>query len=282
MIKDVLVHLDGGEGDELRLQHAEAIAVISAAHLTGLFTNPLADITAVVPIDGGAAAAQVMADLEEEGRRQGDIVRQRLAERFSRISVPNEIRRIDASPGQLANRAASEARCADLFVASRPYDGNGSAKWDALFEAVLFESGRAIYLVPPGRRPADAIRRVLVAWRDTKEAARAVAAAMPFIEKATRAVIVVVDQNTGRSNEEHGTAMDLARHLDRHGTSVEVQMLDSDGQPASEIILDQASRMSADLVVMGGYGHSRAREWVLGGTTLEMLEGSEFPILMEH
>ena len=82
--------------------------------------------------------------------------------------------------------------------------------------------------------------------------------------------------------EKRASEMDIARHLERHGTRVEVQMVESGASAVSEVILDQARRVSADLVVMGGYGHSRAREWVLGGATLEVLENSEFPILMAH
>jgi nucleotide-binding universal stress UspA family protein len=282
MIKDVLVHLDGSGDDEIRLQHAEHIAATSEAHLTGLLTNPLADLTAVMPIDGGAAAAQILVDLDDEARRQGDMVQRRLAERFSRLSLPNEIRRVDGTPGQLANLAASEARWADLFVMGRPYDASGASKWKGLFDAVLFEGGRGIYLVPPGHKPADAIRRILVSWRDTRETARAVGEATSFIEKATRTVVVLVNPDVGASDEKREPGMDIARHLDRHGTKVEVTMLESEGQPVSQVILDQARRVSADLIVMGGYGHSRAREWVLGGATLEMLERSEFPILMAH
>lgn len=282
MIRDVLVHLDGGAADELRIQHAEAVAATSGAHLTGLLTNPLADLTAAMPLDSGAAAVQILADLDDEARRHGDIVQQRLAELFSRLSVPNEIRRMDGAPGALANRAASEARWADLFVADRPYDADGASKWDRLFEAVLLEGGRGIYVVPPGRRPADAIRRILVAWRDTRETARAVGEATPFIEKATRTAVVLVDPDGGASKEKHEPGMDVARHFGRLGTKVEVNSLRSDGKPVSEVILDQARRLSADLIVMGAYGHSRAREWVLGGATIEMLKRSEFPILMAH
>jgi nucleotide-binding universal stress UspA family protein len=280
MIKDVLVHLDGSPDDEIRLQHAEAVAATSQAHLTGLFTNPLADPTVLLPTDIGAGAAQVLADLNDDTRQQGDLIQQRLAERFSRLSVPNEIRRLDGFPEELASRAASEARWADLFVASRPY-GSSPAKWEVLFEAVLFEGGRAVYVVPSGRKPSDAIRRILVAWQDSRESARAVGEAMPFIEAATRTSVVLVDPDPGSDGKGEPGA-DIATHLDRHGSRAELVAASSDGRAVSEVILDQARRMSADLIVMGAYGHSRAREWVLGGATLDMLEQSDFPILMAH
>lgn len=282
MIKDVLVHLDGTPQDEERLQHAEAIASLSQAHVTGLFTNPLPDMPMVAPMDAGAGVAEVLVTLEDEARRSGDTVQQRLTERFAGLGVPSEVRRMDEVPGGLPDRAAAEARWADLFVASRPYDDKGAGQWVNLFEAVLFEGGRGILVVPPNRRPADAIRRVLVCWRNTREAARAVAEASPIIAKAVRTVVLVVDPEPARDGGRDAPAADIAKHLDRLGTSVEVSVVESQGREVSEVILEQARRMSADLIVMGGYGHSRAREWMLGGSTRDMLSSSDVPILMAH
>jgi len=282
MIKDVSVHLDGSSADEERLLHAEAIAAASQAHLTGLFTNPLPDLAALSPIDGGASAAGIIVQLQDDARRQGDLVQKRLAERFSRLSVPNEIRRLEGTPGQLPGLAATEARWSDLLVASRPFDRNGAGVSNDLFGAVLFESGRGVFVVPPGRRPSDAIRRILVCWRDTREAARAVAEAAPFIEKAARTTVLIVDPESPRDNRPSEPGADIARHLGRSGTSVEVHVVASEGRGIGDVILDQARRASADLIVMGGYGHSRLREWIAGGATRDMLSTSEFPILMAH
>ena len=173
MIKDLMVHLDGATEDELRLAYAEALASTLGAHLTGLFTNPVPDSAILAPIDGGTTAASVLADLEQEAVRNGDIVEQRLGDRLSRLTVPGEILRADGTPGQLASRAASVARCSDVFVASRPY-GIESPRWSGVFEAVLFESGRGMFVVPPAQPPSAAIQRILVCWRDTREAAPAV------------------------------------------------------------------------------------------------------------
>jgi nucleotide-binding universal stress UspA family protein len=282
VIKDVQVHLDGSPEDELRLQHAEALAVEAQAHLTGLFTNQLADIAAMAPVDGGFAAAQLIADLDEEARRTGDRTQRSLAERFARLAVPSEVRRLEASPGELLRRIACEARWGDLFVASRPYGGNGGSRWDELFESVLFSGGRGIYVVPPGRKPSTPIRRVLVAWRDSRESARAVAEAAPILAKATRTKVLLIDPALGTTSNSGEPGADIARHLSRYGTEVEIEVVEGDRRSFGEIAREKASRLSADLIVMGAYGHSRAREWVLGGATREMLERSEFPLLIAH
>lgn len=235
-----------------------------------------------MPIDGGGAAAQIMGDREQQARAESDAACGRLTERFARLGVPNELRRFDAMPGAMGERIASEARCSDLFVATRPYGADGDARSNDLVEAVLFGCGRGVLLVPPGRRPHNPIQTVLVAWQDTREAARAVGEALPFIRRATRTIIVIVDSDkTGRDGEGEPEA-DIAKHLDRHGAKVEAHEVASEGREVSEVLLDQARRVSADLTVMGAYGHSRLREWVLSGTTLEILTVSEFPILIAH
>ncbi|GGC65924.1 universal stress protein [Chelatococcus reniformis] len=280
MIKDLMVHLDGSAEDEVRLGHVQTVATTIGAHVTGLFTNPLPDYATVMPIEAGAAAVSVVADIEEQLRREGDAITARLVERLDRLEVPTEVRRIDERPANLARLAARQARWADLFVASCPYRNDAAGDWAELVEAVLLESGRGIMLIPPGRPAPDTIRRVLIGWRDCREAARAVAEALPLITRATRTDIVYAivrdDELVARS------ADDLATHLDRHGAKVEVHSVDRAGRAAAEVLLDQAHRLSADLIVMGGYGHSRLREWFTGGTTRDVITLTDTPLLLAH
>ena len=282
MYKDVLVHLDGSAGDEERLLHAEAIATQWQGHVTGILTNPMPDYGSFVSADGGAGAAALLAELEQEAHLQGATMAEKLDDRFSRLGVPGEIRRIDDIPSQLAERAGIEARWADIFVVGRPYGEPPEPLLDSLFESVLFDGGCGVLVVPPGRPPAAVIRRVLICWRDTREASRAVALAMSIIQKTARAVILAVDPRKETADGKTDPVADIARHLSRHGAQVEAELVESKGRELCEVILEHANRISADLVVMGGYGHSRAREWMLGGATRDMLTRSSFPIFMAH
>jgi len=282
MIKDILVHLDGTSRDEERLRQAEIIASASQAHVKGLLTNLMPDIPLIAPMDGGATAAEILVSLNEEALAAGEALQKKLAERLARLPVSNEVRRLDGTLGQISHDAASEARTADLFIMSPPYDPNGPAQWDTLFETVLFGGGRGILTVPPGHRPADAIRRILVCWRDTREAARAAAEAAPFFEKATKITILMVDPEQSQKGERTEPVTDIAKHICRFGAPVETKVAQSEGRDVSEVIVDQARRISADLIVMGGYGHSRARQWIMGGATRNTLSTAEFPILMAH
>lgn len=130
--KDVLAHLDGTEEDEIRLRYAEAIAAIFGARLAGIFTNGLPDIASY----GSPPGAMASMELEQRLREDGEAAHRRLADRFGQLSVANELRKIEETPVELRRAVTTEARCADLFVASCPR-GAGLGKWAPLIEEVL-------------------------------------------------------------------------------------------------------------------------------------------------
>ncbi len=281
-LSDLIVHLDGTPEDEVRIAHGEAIAALCDAHLAGVYTNLLPDYGMIAAGDAGGAAVTAMLEVEERVRREGAEALKRLGARFSRLGVRNELRGIDASPGAMPGSVAAEARWSDLFVATCPYREHVAAGWDEVLEAVLFESGHGLYFVPPGARPRAELNRVLIAWSDTREAARAVAESLPFLRAATEAEIVVVEASGQKPATRGYEAVDIAAHLDRQGVKVAVRPVDKGKRSVSEVLLSEVEHRSADLVVMGAYGHSRWREWIMGGTTREMLASSEVPILMAH
>jgi nucleotide-binding universal stress UspA family protein len=274
--KDIAAHLDGTPEDETRLAHAEFIAALFCAHLTGLYTNRLPDIA-----DYSAPTSLITyVELENQLRADGEVVRKKLAERFERLGVPNELRKIEAMAGDLGRVVATEARWSDLFVASCPY-GAGAGKWSSLIEDVIFEGGHGILLVPEKIKPREAIRTVVIGWLNAREAARAIAEALPLLRLATATHLVCVEEDAAGA----GPAMalfDIAAHLDRHGVTVNVKMISDAPRDAAEAMLKEAHRVSADLIVAGAYGHSRLREWILGGATRELIGRSDIPLLMAH
>jgi nucleotide-binding universal stress UspA family protein len=277
MIKDIMVHLDGSPEDEIRLEHGQALASPGRAHLIGLFTNQMPDLTIAMPMDGGAAAMQVLTELEDQARKDGDAAAKRLTERLASLQVPSELRRLDEISGVLSARVVEQAHCADLFIATRPYGEADSPVWTDLVEAVLFGSGRALLLVPPGRHRQGPIQTVLVAWNGSREAARALREGLPFIEQAARTVVLVVDPPSDTM-----PWAEVEGHLARHGVVAEVITAESQDRHVADVILDEARRLSADLVIMGGYGHTRLRELVFGGATRDVLTASESPLLVAH
>lgn len=168
------------------------------------------------------------------------------------------------------------ARVADLLIIGRPSDDQ-IAPSDVL-ESVLLNSGRPL-LIPPSARIAALPDTVVIAWKATSEAARAVTAAMPFLSIAKQIVIMTVAEDE-TTLEEEGAAR-LMANLRWHGFSVSVRRLEPDAQGAAETLL-AAAREQPALLVMGGYGHSRLREWIFGGFTQRILREAEIPVLIAH
>jgi nucleotide-binding universal stress UspA family protein len=278
MLKDLMLHLDGSEEDEIRLAHAEAIANCFGAHMTGLYVNPMADYA--VAFAGEPRLMPIKSAVEREERARGEMgaVLARLKERFGRLNAPSEIRPLAALAGDISKLAASEARWADLFLATTPYRSSEASVSDSLLESVLFGAGHGVFAIPPGHKAKEEIHNIVIAWQDTRESARAVAEALPFLRRAKQARILTVGAQEGRGE----AAMDVAAHLDRHGISVEIHAVASGDATIAQALLGEAHKMAADLIVMGAYGHSRLREYFLGGATRDMLKTSDIPILMAH
>ena len=277
MIRDIMVHLDGSASDEARLEYGQVIASTFQAYLIGMLTNPLPDLAIPMPMDGGAAAIQVMTDLENQARNDGDAAARRLTERLASLQVQTELRRCDETFGALLSNVVVQARCADLFIATRPYGEADASLWTDLVEAVLFGSGRALLLVPPTPYRPRPIRTVLVAWNGSREAARALREGLDLIEHASRTIVLLVDPPADTA-----PGADVEPHLARHGVAAEMVRTESRGRGIGDTILDEARRLSADLIVMGGYGHARLREQVFGGATRDVLTASDIPLLMAH
>jgi nucleotide-binding universal stress UspA family protein len=151
---------------------------------------------------------------------------------------------------------------------------------ELIIEAALFASGRPVVVVPYIQKSGLTLDRVLVCWDGSRNAARAIADAMPFLVKAKMVEVVIVANETDKSNEVPG--VDIAQHLARHGLRVDVQRIFSREMDVANTILSHAADTSTDFIVMGGYGHSRVREFILGGATRGILTAMTVPTLMSH
>ena len=185
-----------------------------------------------------------------------------------------------AAVGQPAEIARVMGRYADLaVVAQAPQDGfepmNGPRPED-----LLFGCGRPVLMVP---RYGDFPRmgdHVLVAWNGSAEASRAVHDAFPFLAQARKVTILSVNPDADETGDLPGA--DIARHLARHGIDVVVTRTDGRDIDTSDVLLNFAADEAADLLVMGGYGHSRLREFAFGGVTRSILRTATLPVLMAH
>lgn len=275
MLKDISVFLNGGSGDEARLAQAAALAAHYDAHLTGLYCNLMPDIMVSSPM--GIGRPDLVVDMQREAELKGDVVEETLREKLAALVGSTDLRRINLTRDVMGRVLAAEARRADLFIGSRPYPDPEHV--GTLFEAVLFQAGGACLSVPAKTKPA-VFDNVLVAWRDSREAALAIALSMPILTAAKQVTLAMVSDGAAEQDGEMPGA-DMARHLDRHGIKVELKHI-SGWSDAGAALLNEAEQINAGLIVMGGYGHSRLREWVLGGVTREVFKHAEVPVLLAH
>ena len=135
-------------------------------------------------------------------------------------------------------------------------------------------------VVPYIQKAPLKLDRVMACWDGSRQAARAIADAMPFLEKAGRVQIVIVSNERGKTDEIEGA--DMGAHLARHGLKVEVKRIDGVSIDVADALLSHAADSGADFMVMGGYGHSRLREFVLGGVTHTIMRSMTVPVLLSH
>jgi nucleotide-binding universal stress UspA family protein len=148
-------------------------------------------------------------------------------------------------------------------------------------ESVVIASGKPALVIPTIRLAEPVGRVVLVAWKETREAARAVSAALPLLQKAGK-VHVAIWEDPSSVKELAQAPLDIAQSLRAHGVEAEVHRHGPASREVGEFLLSRATDLSADLIVMGCYGHGRAREWVLGGASRTVLQSMTVPVLMAH
>jgi nucleotide-binding universal stress UspA family protein len=275
MIKDVMVRLEGTLADDLRLAAAANIARRFESHLIGLFLNVLPFPLPANPEVGTAETAFLLQD----ARAAGDATVELLNARLNELHMPAEVRRFDIFSNETATFSAREARTADVFVALRP--NSVPDEPERVVENVLFGSGRHVYLVPPRNERKTSFERVLVAWNGSREAARALGESLPYLKSAEAVVVCVVDTEPPVEDQARlGT--DVKHHLKHHGIAATLHHADGRKGDVGELLIAEASRQRAELIVLGGYGHSRLREWLLGGVTYKLLHQSPLPLLLAH
>lgn len=277
--KTLLVFTDDSEASALRLETAITLAGRLGAHLTAVAL--LEQPAYYYGIGTEIAADAYLADIERVESLARDVAAAN-ASTMSAAGVAADTRWATGTPAALTEITARHARYADLALVGQPADGPVEPLLTHIFEGMLFESGRPLAVIPAGWRGGAFGKRVMIAWAPRREAARAVADAMPFIAGAERVHIAMVDPETGTAahGEEPGT--DLATSLSRHGVPVTVDQLPRAGQGIADRLLTHAADCGANLVVMGGYGHWRLRESLFGGVTRDVLGQTEIPVLMSH
>lgn len=283
--KDIIVHVDVTEAGAARTQLAAEIAAVQGGYLTGLFvrTPPTPQLELPVFTDlgtqGGAyrEALQQMAAAAEIALQEGEAAFRR---ELARAQIEGEwVVAWSTTIGAIDARA----RYADLIVLGQGGGKNAAAALDPRFPAELaLACGRPVLTVPVGEPPQRIGDRVLIAWNGSREAARAVSDAMPFLERAKFVTTLAVEPPWRRVDQGMNDLAPLVAHLKRYRVNSERYVVQASEHEAGAQILAEAQRADCDLIVMGAYGHSHMREIVLGGATHTLLNAATVPILLSH
>ncbi|MBC7502095.1 MAG: universal stress protein [Herminiimonas sp.] len=278
--KTIVVHVNESRHGANRVKLAAAIAAEHDAHLIGVATSALPASFYMPGIGTGAAEglASYLAFAKE-----GALTALAVFEEFAKQAGVNAIER-RLVEDETAGALCLEGRYCDLLII-------GQNDPDELLMAhpadmqnyVLTHSPSPVLFIPYASDFKTIGKRIVVAWDGSIEAARAIAGAMPFLQRADIVQIVVfnADQTPQRHGEQPGA--DIALHIARHGAKVEVSAQTTDANmDIGNALLSHLADFGADLVVMGGFGHSRLRELMLGGVTRTMLATMTVPVLMAH
>ncbi|RPE81672.1 universal stress protein [Vulcaniibacterium tengchongense] len=282
MIRDLLVPVTRTAGDANALDTALALAGDAGARLT------VADAFALPgPAPGPwgltveTALGQVYADVRADAARRAEGLRERLR----RQAVPFEVRLVESLFLEPQYALVPLARCADIAVLTGADEPGEAAVIRGYFGALLLDSGRPVLVVPPRAAPQSGWRHAVVAWRPAREAARAAHDALPLLRRAETVDLLEIRDDQAAALEPeaevHADA-DLAAHLGRHGLRVRSVVRPRGGETVGAAILGHCRESDADLLVSGGYGHSRLREWAWGGVTRDLLEFAHLPVLFSH
>jgi len=290
MPRIILLPVSGSTADAEVFATALTLGQAFDAHFVALHVRPDArrDVASLAASDGGMASGidtmigQMEADADAREKAASDA--------WHAFCTQNNIAAADTPTdkgvtGEWVSEIGTEAdwfaeygRTADLIVV-----GRGEEEWGpdyVLMEAALMDTGKPVVIAPRTSvmPPAQLNGVIGIAWKDTREAAGAVRAALPFIRAAGHVTVFVVTEDE-ESDKSH---LRLVRMLRWHNANVTIQALLEHSRTPVEVLLDAAAQANCGLLVMGGYGHTRLREAVFGGFTRAVLQSATLPVLMAH
>jgi nucleotide-binding universal stress UspA family protein len=297
-MKTILVLTGGSDSDASVFETALAAARPFAAHLRFVHIRICSGQAAMysphVDFARGPALVDALSQLESDAERRSAVFGDHVRAFCTRFNIalqnapPNDgaVNGVTASlleeTDDATRRLIGHARQHDLVVMGRPKRPNGLPP--DFIETLLLRCGRPI-LLAASRAPRNLAGTIMICWRETPEAARAFAAAMPFLTRAKRVVFVGVGEKGNHMDEAFKDVEALnaaAAQFRPCGVPTYVRAIPSVGRPVADVLASAAAECAADLVVMGAYGHSHMREVMFGGCTQAVIGRAERPVLLLH
>jgi nucleotide-binding universal stress UspA family protein len=277
MIKDIVVCLSAGKPRDVAGDFAISVAALFRAHLTAA-AFAYEPVISATPFDG--VSPNIIEAWRAERRADAEKARKSFDGRAKAAGLNFDSHTFSGGAADAAEGFGVMTRNYDLAIVGQPKpDDDDSVALSLCVETALFDSGRPVLVVPYIQTAGIKLDRVMVCWDGSRNAARAIGDAMPLLERAGQIDVVTVDQ-TERRKDLRGAQ--IAEHLARHKLKVELKPIVAPDNDAANVILSQAADSLTDLIVMGAYGHSRLREFILGGATRSILDTMTVPVLMSH
>ena len=275
-VTQILVHMDGTGRSADRLVLARAIAADQGASVTALYAVTPSLLEVPYAAEAGAGAITALREIDEDRRGAARAL-------FDRVrATPGVSVAWAEADWPIMPAFSQQALYADLLLLGQ-YDKSDPASAGVprdFAETAMAMSGKAALVLPCEGALATVGKNVVIAWKPTREAGRAVSAALPLLQRAKK---VHVLSWAAEGEAVKGDRLDLQGFLNLHGIEpVWHRETSSEPEYLGELLLSRAFDLEADLLVMGCYGHSRTREWVLGGTSRTILRSMTLPVLMAH
>ena len=275
-LKSILVAVAGGPPARAAVSGAVALARAHKAHLVGLHVVDLAPFSRYLDAEVPLQILDIQREkLRAEAAEHESVFKQICTD----AGVDFEWRCVEGSTHRIIDL---HARYCDLICVSAPSTiDDGLASLPA-GEELVFSSGRAVLIIPHNFEAKSIGDHVMVAWNGSREAAKAISSAMAVLSHAQKVSMVTVVDGDLDDSQAAIIAADMSGYLATHGVSADAQTVNAGSVSVGQFLHDLALGKDADLLVMGAYGHTRIREFILGGVTHWSLRHSTIPVLMTH
>jgi nucleotide-binding universal stress UspA family protein len=286
-MKSILAPVDGAKSSHMVLEAAFLLAQEFNAHVNVLHVKP--DPKSAIPLLGEGMSGAMIEDMIEMAEKEGNEQRQK-AQAFYKTALKSHNVQEAAMPmdgdlltaqwtedeGREDEVIARNGRLSDLILVPKPVKENEIYSTLAL-NAALFETGRPMLLLPENGMEAFP-KSVAICWNGSMEGARAVSAALPFLKHAEEVYVMTADTNdTGAT-----VGNELCEYLMWHAIAAKTVFFSPAGKSVGEALLAETKKLGSQMMVMGGYSHSRMRELILGGVTRDVISSADIPVVMGH
>ena len=277
-IKTILVYLPSEKNAATILAPALKMAADRSAHVIGLHLTPDLPVYGEFPAE---VSEEVIVRLQKAGKDAAAAAKRVFDEWVGKYPVTHEWRCFAASYAAGTDLIAQQGRTADLIICGKPSDDIPDA-WNDFSETAIIRSGRPVLIVPGTMTPKTIGKHVIIAWNDTREAARAVFDSLDLLKAASTVRAVTLIEKESQREAAAALGANLIANLGRHGITASLDVSYAGSLGAGEVILSRLLEEGCDLLIMGGYSRSRLREIIFGGASRDILRDTWAPTLLSH